>query len=718
MNRILAVIDSISDQKSLVLAWFMIVLGPLAFAAPRWFERLGPPWAVDDQRFSWDYPTIQPFFECVRGRAAGQNADWDEIRRAARDDHSGGALSIYWQEPMFLSQLSEKSPTAASESGGATGFHRAVPNLEQLKLQGTQLSLEDWYEIRQLKQLWLLELIYTPPPTESPDDTAGLIAESLSDLPRLRQLSLVDSPWIQLGTMPALETLILDADHLPVMFRTESVAENFPQLRRLLIRLPAGYSLSERGIEALQRIDRLPQLGCVELWTGRSGQRRELLLQVDEFQQHLSRLRVTAAESGFDILESIIIFCVTVPLIGALLACAFWLRKMAVLSHNAVMPGFHDVHQRFFVGLCVLAVMAGLQSAWMLDVKWWFPVSIALLAVGLPGSLYRLLREDQENTLIPLVFLMFSLMTLGPNFLKSPVALGLSPLLNGGLFAASMITIATSWVSSHRLSAQIHECGETLYRRILQRGLGMKAESVARWPPAVSTDRMQWLLMGDWADRLRSATADQWLYRSAFFVVIVFWQTLRPSNPRVLGTSADFPKVMAAIYSGLWSSAAIALLHRNWCLHGKMLSSRFLMPTGRVQFWDAYRTAIFRDARATFSIVGLVWLGTHQFQNSWQDSWPLVCLRILLFIGSILLQVSMILLASVQGGSWRRSWHWQAASVLSGSFIALSFLRGHVSPSAGGLWRGLLMGHVLLAIAGVVLFWNLRRILQQQEVQH
>jgi hypothetical protein len=29
-----------------------------------------------------------------------------------------------------------------------------------------------------------------------------------------------------------------------------------------------------------------------------------------------------------------------------------------------------------------------------------------------------------------------------------------------------------------------------------------------------------------------------------------------------------------------------------------------------------------------------------------------------------------------------------------------------------------LMGHVLLAIAGVVLFWNLRRILQQQEVQH
>jgi FtsH-binding integral membrane protein len=95
-----------------------------------------------------------------------------------------------------------------------------------------------------------------------------------------------------------------------------------------------------------------------------------------------------------------------------------------------------------------------------------------------------------------------------------------------------------------------------------------------------------------------------------------------------------------------------------------------------------------------------------------------VCLRILLFIGSILLQVSMILLASVQGGSWRRSWHWQAASVLSGSFIALSFLRGHVSPSAGGLWRGLLMGHVLLAIAGVVLFWNLRRILQQQEVQH
>lgn len=714
MNRILAVIDSIRDQKSLVLAWFIIALGPLGFADLRWFERFGPPlWAGKD-KFSWEYPDVEPLFERVRGR----KADREAIRRAARDNRSGGSLSFYFEEPMFLSQLSEESPTAASESDGATGLHRAVPNLEQLKLTGTQLSLEDWYEIRQLKQLWLLELIYTEPPTELSDDTAGLIAESLSDLPRLRQLSLVDSPWIQLGTMPALETLILDADHLPTMFRTESVAENFPQLRRLLIRLPAGYSLTERGIEALQRIDGLPQLGSVELWTGRSGQRRELLLQVAEFQQHLSRLRVTAGESGFDMLESISIFCIAVPLIGALLACAFWLRRMAVLSHNAVIPGFHDVHQRFFAGLCVLAVMAGLQSAWMLDVKWWMPVSIALLAVGLPGSLYRLLREDQESTLISLVVLMLTLLPVGPNLLKSPVALGLSPLLNGCWFAASMITIAISWVSSHRLSAQIHECGETLYRRILQRGLGMKAESVARWPPAVSTDRMQWLLMGDWADRLRSAAADPWLYRSAFFVLIVFWQTLRPSNPRVLGISADFPKVMAATYSVVWSSAAIALLHRNWCLHGKMLSTRFLMPTGRVQFWDAYRTAIIRDARATFSIVGLVWLGAHQCQNSWQDSWPLVCLRILLFIGSILLQVSMILLASVYGGSWRRNWHWQAASVLTACFIALSFLRGHVSPNPEGLWRGLLIGNVLLSITGVVLFWNLRRILEQQEVQH
>lgn len=718
MKRMLAVIDAISDQKSLLIAWFIIVLGPLAFASTRWFERLGPPrWTRANQRFSWDYPEVQPFFERVQGRAVKRNADWDEICAAAGDGDSGSSLSIYGQEPMFLSELSKGPSTAESQPGGETGFHKAVPNLKQLKLSAAQLSLEDWQEIRQLKDLWQLELIWIGPPTELPDDATGLIAETLSDLPQLRQLSLVDSPWIRLGTMPALETLILDADHLPLMFRTDVEADNFPQLKRLLIRLPPGYSLSERGIEALQRIDGLPQRVSVELWTGRSGQRRELLLQVDEFQRHLSQLHVTAGETGFEMLEIFSIYVVAVPLIAALIVCAFWLRQMAILSHSAVIPGFHDVHQRFFAGLCVLAVMAGLQTAWMLDVKWWFPVSIALLAVGLPGSLYPLLREDKPNVLIALPgFLLFALL---PFELKSPVALGLAPLLNGGLFATSILTLAISWVSSHRLSARIHECGQTLYQRILQRGFGMKAESGTSWPPVVSTDRMLWLLTGDYADRLRSVTADQLAEpcRTTLFAFVGL-QTIYPFNPYIHGGSADFKNVMVAVYCGLWSSFNIANLHRIWYLQGQMLPSRLLLPTGRVEFWDAYRTAVFRDARATFLTVGLLWWATHQLQASWQEPWPLVCLRILLFIGNVLLQVSVILLASVRGGSWRRSWHWHAASVLTGFFIATGFLRGHVWPGPDLLWQGLLMCRVLLAISGLVLIWNLRGLLQRQEVRH
>ncbi|MFM8478353.1 MAG: hypothetical protein ACKOEO_21420, partial [Planctomycetaceae bacterium] len=379
-----------------MVTFFLLVavLGPLAF--------LYKPGDWGPTTGSEQVPLVEALYERAKGALVWRHFDWREVQSAAVNSGTEQALWFGGTEGfLFLPR------NAAEQSQGAPGqpenLHEIVPELGRISIDESQLGVEDWRDLSHLRQLRLFEGFQLLPPWGSASEGARVAAEALSALPSLKQLNLLRTGWIRLGSMPVLEILILDVTDLESVLPQDDLAAKLPRLRTLILRLPPKFQLTQEQAAVLQQISQLPQLRRVELITGLPDQRGFLTSQIETFRSYLPGLTVCRGEAGFRISEVLVLPFIAGVLLFSQFAFSTWLWSLGCVPQTGTLPGFHKITRILFSTFAILMVFNSVWVAWLLELRWYGPVCVSMLAVSFAGVqrlVMQLFPGSREGSLV------------------------------------------------------------------------------------------------------------------------------------------------------------------------------------------------------------------------------------------------------------------------------------------------------------------------------
>jgi hypothetical protein len=492
-----------------------------------------------------------------------------------------------------------------------------------------------------------------------------------------------------------------------------------PQLRTLILRIPPEFRLTEGQTAVLQQVAEHPRMRRVELITGQRDQRGLLNRQIDVFQSCLPGLTVCRGESGLSFSELMVIPPIAT---GVLLSChliAFWLCWLGCVPQAGTLPGFERTIRGLFAMFAVAAVLSGFLSAWLLELRWYTPVCLSLLAVSFPGAQRAVLlffggrniAISGPLTTLPVAFFVIGLVGFPRTFV--PLAFGDIAVFNNGLllFATGMFVIALAALKKGY--AWQLERGESAVPAGVW-GSGNRQRAVEQlqamvFGTCVPSPR---LLGGNFSDRLRAVSSwritGQLLRTVLIMLPVAFLTLLTASRELIFGG-------IGGLLAGLFV-LVIELRVWTWNQRTKRLGSEFLLPVGRDDFWRHFRRAILRD----FAILPfLLFAGLtvmNYFRDSFSNHLPGTCLQFGLQFGQLALIYSLGVLTSATAKSRRRLFLLQIPLGLTIFVLYFDSVSQMSVPGSVTFSPLLLPLTIVPAIAGVVLLLKLPAILRQMEI--
>ncbi|MFM7038159.1 MAG: hypothetical protein ACKO2L_10595 [Planctomycetaceae bacterium] len=593
-------------------------------------------------------------------------------------------------------------------------LHEIVPALGQLSLDECQLGIEDWRDLSQLRQLRLFECFHVLPPPGKLSDGVEAVAESLSAFPALRQLNLLGSGWIRLGSMPVLETLILDSADLPRVIAGDDLALQFPQLRTLVLRLRPGENVSEGEMGILRKLQQHPKLRRVELTTGVSGQRRFMNSQITVLQDQLPGLTVCRGEAGFKFADAFVMIAVIFGLLVSQVAISAALWALAAIPQAGTLPHFVRTIRGIAVGFAVLMLFSGFLSAWLMEIRWYFPVCLNLLAVSLSGILQQLPRSSSWKQQAVGIFSMV------PGFFPQliyflpgtfvPLIVGDVAWFNAGLLLVSAVTffVALSAMNWQRASlSELSEPGAGLpgaeaRMRALERAyVDMKGTTIP------SPRRLR----GSFSERLRAGTSE--FTRKQ---LTGLWIMMVPafSTMFMVGKSLILPAVLGLTVFLFFFPILLRML--SWHQRRQRLSVDFLLPAGRDDFWRHFQVAVFWDLAIAIPVLFAAWVGQNMWQGTFSQHAAGLLLQLLLHAGAATLLYGLTVLGVVTPAKDGRRYLF---GTIIGGLTMLMFqdmIANWCVPGTLSFSVWILSVFVVAAVAGVVLLVRLPGILRRLEL--
>ena len=706
MGRVRAVLTVLISQKLTVIFMLLSVLGPLGLLYRPGETESG------ESSFSEQFPEVRPFYERASGAQVWGHFDWREVKAAAVESGSEQGLWLARDDGFpFLPRGA--SAHRQAEPDQPRNLHEIVPALGQLTLDRCQLGIEDWRDLSQLRQLRLFECFRVLPPPGKLSDGVEAVAESLSAFPALRQLNLLGSGWIRLGSMPVLETLILDSADLPRVIVGDDLALQFPQLQTLVLRLRPGEGVPEGGMGILRKLQQHPKLRRVELTTGVSGQHRFMNSQITVLQDQLPGLTVRRGEAGFKFGNVFVMIVVIFGLLASQVPVSAALWALAAIPQAGTLPHFVRTIRGIAVGFAVLMLFNGFLSAWLMEIRWYFPVCLNLLAVSLSGILQQLARSSLWKKQVVVIFC--SCIGFSPQlivFLPGifvPLIVGDVAWFNAGLLLVSAVTffVALSAMNWQRASlSELSEPGAGLTgaearMRALERAyVDMKGTTIP------SPRRLR----GSFSERLRAGTSgitrkqltSMWIMVPAFSVMFMAGKSM--TLPAVLGLT------------GYLFFLPILMRMQSWHQRRQRLSVDFLLPAGRDDFWRHFQVAVFWDLAIAIPMIFAAWVGQEMWQGTFSQHAAGLLLQLLLHAGAATLLYVLTVLSVVTPAKDGRRYLF--GTIIGGlTMLMLLDMTGNwCVPGTLSFSAWILSVFVVAAVAGVVLLVRLPGILRRLEL--
>ena len=711
MRRIRAILRVLISQKLTTILLLVAVLGPLAF--------LYKPGDWGPTTGSEQVPLVEPFYERAKGALVWRHFDWREVQSAAVNSGTEQALWYGWTEA-FVFLPRNAAEQSQVEPGQPENLHEIVPELGRISIDESQLGVEDWRDLSHLRQLRLFEGFRLLPPWGSASEGARVAAEALSALPALKQLNLLRTGWIRLGSMPVLEILILDVTDLESVLPQDDLAAKLPRLRTLILRLPPKFQLTQEQAGVLQQISQLPQLRRVELITGLPDQRGFLTSQIATFQSYLPGLTVCRGEAGFRISEVLVLPLIAGVLLFSQFAFSTWLWSLGCVPQAGTLPGFHKITGILFSAFAILMVFNSVWVAWLLELRWYGPVCVSLLAVSFAGVqrlVMQLFPGSREGSLVArlvqtLPFLVILLFTSLPQAVV-PLFLGDFATVNLGMLLLAAGGFVSVLMALRRPYAWLLEGGNSAVVTAGLSGGESRQRAVERWTAELqgTTVPSARLLKGSFSDRLRagsmSVTAKQMKWM--LFALLCFLAT------QLIMTRQFIPGALAGPLPA-FLMLPIVMRTQSWDQRTQRLASEFLLPVGREDFWRHVRSAVFRDFAIGFLAVLAASIAINLYRDSFSKHLTGTLLQLVLQIGQLACVYSLAVLTFVTRKSQRRLFTLQVPMGLTMIVFYLDGLTEMAVPGATAFQPLLLPLVVLPALAGVVLLVKLPGILNKMEL--
>ncbi|MEI7701161.1 MAG: hypothetical protein WCK86_15285 [Planctomycetia bacterium] len=641
----------------------------------------------------WSYATRQSLFDF---------RDPESIRLEAQQLGPDGALEFCSAENVLQRLASASVDVGASEPD----LQRVLGGVRRLQFSKGTFSKEDWQVFAHLQDLEVLELHGVGRTAgDTSEQSMAAAAAALSSLPRLHTLILSGELSVDPGQMPQLQTLAIELGDVERVLRA-GAAERFPKLHTVLLRLPETPVVTEGQLAALRS---LPQLQALRLWTGEETTRRVLTEYIDEFRAYFPQLSVQRCEWGMPFVRSILLYVLMTLTTMLLAVMTFVLTGRFSLSTNAVVPGLLKTHLQLLGGLYLLAAAAGVAVAFSLYLRLWMPVLWCLLSVAVSQLISaRVFRSGQISPWTgPIVGMLWLVQT---RLSQNPMAFA-SSAIHGDYWLLNLITAtvcAGLIVLSFRESRQLH-------RFVAKNGLMETNGNKSLNSPIRST-----LLTGDLADRLRSVSGMSFRNVAcflAYFLLIYLISAHFLMNPTASGY---FSMIQLSFFCFILPTMCFFLVTATWRQRISRLTSDFLLPVSRLNFWRAMSQGVFRDLRFVYLAIivlmpGSLLLGEYDgFLNSESNAESRYTLALLLGMaccGMCALHHGLLLLSA--SGKWLT----RTLSVMMTlvplfvivlSITAVSYLPISLFPF------GIVSTGIVLA--GAALQWKLLAILQKVEL--
>jgi hypothetical protein len=659
------------------------------------------------------FPDVLPFYERASGELIWSHYDWRKVQAAAVESGSEQGLWLTLDEGFRFLPRGMPSHRQA-EPNQPENLHEIVPQLGQLTLDQFELGIEDWQDLSHLQQLRLFECFHVLPPPGKFSDGVAAVTESLGALPSLRQLNLLGSGWIRLGSMPALETLILEAADLRRVISGDDLAVQLPQLQTLVLRLRPGESLSEAEMGILQRLQQLPKLRQLELITGVAGQRGFLNSQITALQDQLPGLTVCHGETGFASIEGVVVIGIVYGMLISQIMVSVVLWWLATIPQAGTLPHFLRTIRGITVGFASLMLLSGFLSAWLMEIRWYFLVCMNLLTVSIPGIMNQLSKSSSPWKGL-FVALPWMILGLGPQlffFLPGtcgPFLLGDIAWFNVGLLLVSAVTFFVALSMQNKPIARLTDYGEpgTVFFGTETQMRANERACVKMQGIIVPSPR---LLRGSFSDRLRVGISGitikqlrgMWFVLPGLCVVYVAFQRL--FLPLVLGISGALIVLPMAMRLASWT-------HRR-----QRLPVDFLLPAERDDFWRHFQNAVFWDFAIAIPLTFAGWVVVKFFGDSFSQHAAGLLMQLLLHTGvATLLYGLTVLTFAISTKDWRRYLLvmiiWAIASL-----TLLDTISEWSVPESRYFSKWMLSVFVLAAVAGVLLLVKLPGMLRRLEL--
>lgn len=709
MGRVRAVLSVLLSQKMTVIFLFLSAFGPLGLLYK-------PSETKSDSRsYSERFPDVSPFYERASGKQAWSHFDWREVKAAAVE--SGAEQGLWFPLAEGFRFLPRGTPAHRQvEPNQPENLHDIVPQLGQLTLDRCELGIEDWQDLSHLQQLRLFECFHVLPPPGKLSDGVAAVKESLAALPSLRQLNLLGSGWIRLGSMPALETLILEAADLRRVISGDDLAVQFPQLQTLVLRLRPEESLSEAGMGVLQRLQQLPKLRQVELITGVAGQRGFLNSQITALQDQLPGLSVCHGETGFTKIEGMVVIGIVYGMLISQIMVSAALWSLATMPQAGTLPHFLRTIRGITVGFASLMLLSGFLSARLMEIRWYLLVCMNLLAVSVPCIMHQLTMSSSswQRQLVPLPWMILGLAPQLLFFLPGtcgPFILGDIAWFNVGLLLVSAVTFFVALSMQNKPIARLTGYGEPGTESIGSESQMRAIERACVKMQGIIVPSPR-LLRGSFSDRLRvgisgmtmKQISGMWIALPGLYLAYAFQGTI-------------FLSVFVVV--SLLILIFIPMLTRlvSWSRRRQRLPVDFLLPAGRDDFWRHFQSAVFWDFAIAIPLTFAGWVVVKFLGGSFsQQAAGLLLLQLTLHAGAATLLYGLTVLTIViPANDWRR----YLLGTIIWAIVILMFsdtISNESVPGSRYFSKWMLSVFVLAAVAGVLLLVKLPGMLRRLEL--
>lgn len=623
-------------KVSLTRPWVWMMLPMVLFQLiPLWkFAPLNPVTQYKNAIPAFDRPevVVSDQFELYERAKQHRFADIEGLE--CRDLHA--EISFDSQGEPQASPAVVSNPRLLS-AGGSWPLLDHTPQLKSLILQPpNSLNSEGWKRIRSLQQLEVLQLEHIHVSPEEKANLESLLSDTLSSLPRLRQLNLNNFggryDW-KLPPLARLEFLVLGFNS-QMEVNLETLANSSPYLHTLVLHTHDNYPYSDRLINALGKIRGLQRLTICS--SSKLDEWKESQRQVEFLRERLPGLNI---ERGI-FSHNRVFLHLFLSFIAAFLPFVAWFQSGLKLSQPmaAVMPGHRGPHLFWPLAISGACACAAVVLSLRAGTFWPAAVSISVMQVMLVAAILpgHDLQESWRtviryiSTIDVLGLLLCVTLALAAPYYADAYLMGDYPALAIGLmlwFVAAGVWKIWRVTRLHRILAESGMSGIPglsvgMHQAMNQPFVPAPGWSVAKW----QLQRMQNAIdrriakmdRSNWVEMLRQASPSNpgmWVglvMMAAFFVVFRMFKI--PGSVPAKATTAPIHAIGAFQATFMFLMINVML----WVNRRGTIAHEFLRPVSRPLFWRHLQMAIFHDLKtaALFALGGGLWAAYLANQNS------------------------------------------------------------------------------------------------------